>query len=73
MKKYLLAFITLIVFSCSFAQNTYLIKDKISLEVIPFVKVKPNEGNPFLADIDGIISLDQNASQLELHVLTRYR
>ena len=68
MKKYLLAFITLIVFSCSFAQNTYLIKDKISLEVIPFVKVKPNVGNPFLADIDGIISLDQNASQLELHV-----
>jgi len=56
MKKYLLAFISLIVFSSSFAQSTYLIKDKVSLEVIPFVKVKPNVGNPFLADIDGIIS-----------------
>ncbi len=68
MKKYLLAFISLIVFSSSFAQSTYLIKDKVSLEVIPFVKVKPNVGNPFLADIDGIISLDQNATLLELHV-----
>jgi hypothetical protein len=53
-----------------FGQSTYTIKDFVTQESIPFVKVKPNVGAPFLADIDGIIHVDATATSVELHSAT---
>jgi hypothetical protein len=50
----------------SFAQTTYFIKDDFTKDPIPFVKVKPNIGNPFLADIDGKITLGNGVTSIEL-------
>lgn len=47
-------FLFFLLFSlASFSQNEFFIKDQISLEPIPFVKVIPTNGDAFLADIDG--------------------
>jgi hypothetical protein len=35
--------------------QTYFVRDSFTGEAIPFVKVRPSTGDPFLADIDGAI------------------
>lgn len=50
------------------SQNTYFIKDAVTLEVIPFVKVYPQIGQPFLADIDGAFSLEDDKFPVQLKV-----
>lgn len=49
-----------------YSQQTYFIKDQFTQESIPFVKVRPNVGNPFLADIDGSFQLNVEVSTLNL-------
>jgi len=53
--------------SFTFSQQTFFVKDRTTKEPIPFVKVKPDVGSPFLADIDGIILLESAAQSIELH------
>jgi len=65
MKKILLFLLTSFVFEGLIAQQTYYIHDEND-EPIPFVKVKPDVGEPRLADIDGIFSLPENATKVEL-------
>lgn len=65
MKRSLFALFTIVSLSV-FSQNVYFIKDKSSLDAIPFVKVKPNIGNPFLVDIDGMMKLDAAVQSIEL-------
>ena len=56
-----------ILLSCSlFAQKSYVIKEQVSEEVIPFVKVFPNIGEPVLANLDGEITIANNVSELKL-------
>ena len=64
--KYALTFLLLITVLSGFSQNTYFIKDQYSKDPVPFVKVKPDIGLPFLADIDGVISLSVEATSVEL-------
>lgn len=47
------------------AQTTYIIRNDTE-QPIPFVKVRPDIGDPKLADIDGIFSLPENAIRVEL-------
>lgn len=65
MKRSLLALFTIVSFTL-FSQNTYFIKDQSSLDPIPFVKVKPDTGNPFLVDIDGMMLLNKEVTKVEL-------
>ncbi len=65
MKKLLLAYFIIGAIPLLFAQKTFFIHDENDLP-IPFVKVKPNIGDPKLADIDGIFSVNENASSVEL-------
>lgn len=62
--------LTGIIFLCFFvhSQTTYFIKDAVTLEVIPFVKVYPQNGQPFLADIDGAFSLEDEQFPAQLKV-----
>ena len=50
----------------SFSQKTYFIKDGVSNDVIPFVKVLPVNDAPFLSDIDGKIIISENIQQFTL-------
>ena len=50
------------------AQTAYLIKDAVSKESVPFAKVYPDKGSPFLADIDGLFSLPADVLSFRLHV-----
>ena len=54
------------------AQTRYFVKDADSKDALPFVKVKPDVGNPFLADIDGVIDLQTGATRINLK-LSGYR
>lgn len=51
------------------AQNTYFIKDAQNQESIPFVKVRPDIGDPFIADLDGRIEVDQNVSEIRIQYI----
>ncbi len=66
MKK--IAPIVLFVFiaTVSFSQKTYFIKNNFNGDPIPFVKVKPNIGTPFLGDIDGIIKISEGVNSIEI-------
>jgi len=43
--------------NAAYSQQTFFIKEDLTEKVIPFVKVLPENGTPFLSDIDGIISI----------------
>src|SRR5574343_568058 len=60
-------------FLCFFAidsssQTTVFIKDDFTKDPIPFLKVRPYVGEPFLADIDGKILLKGNETRLDIRV-----
>lgn len=59
------AFVTVFVF-ISNSQRAYFIKDGLSIESIPFVKVRPDVGVPFLADIDGKVVLENSVISIDL-------
>jgi hypothetical protein len=48
-------------------QKIYFIKEQAGNTPIPFVKVTPDSGIPFLADIDGMISLPEQTITIRLH------
>ena len=50
---------SLVVFQV-YSQENYFVKDAFSESSIPFVKVFPNDGEPFLADIDGAFEIQSS-------------
>lgn len=48
------------------AQTNYQIQELGSNEPIPFVKVIPNVGSPFLSDLDGFIELETSVASVQL-------
>jgi hypothetical protein len=65
MNKLLFAFFVVGAVPFLFAQRAFFIHDENDAP-IPFVKVKPNIGEPKLADIDGIFSVSESAVSVEL-------
>ena len=68
MIKSLLIVTALFSYLIIYSQTTYFVKNKFSGESIPFVKVYPSIGNPFLGDIDGILLLNESVETIKLHV-----
>src|SRR5574343_145401 len=66
--KHLLVFFLCFFAIDSFSQTTVFIKDDFTKDPIPFVKVRPDVGEPFLADIDGKILLKGNETRLDIRV-----
>lgn len=64
--KYTLAIAFSVLCTFVFCQTTIFIKDQITNEAIPFVKIRPDLGTPFLADIDGSFILQNEIKQLDL-------
>lgn len=52
----------------SLGQQTVFIKDQFTGESIPFVKVRPSAGSPFLTDIDGAFQLNPEIEWLDLRM-----
>ncbi len=48
------------------AQQTYQLKDYYSQEVIPFAKIYPSSGMPFLADLDGFFTVVDNIIEIQI-------
>ena len=59
--------ISIIISFSGFSQETFYVKDGLTEKSIPFVKVIPSNGSPFLSDIDGAINIDDNISSFLLH------
>lgn len=55
-----------------FSQTTYFVKDHSTNDLIPFVKIRPNTGPPFLADLDGSFLLQPEVSVIDIRI-TGYR
>ncbi len=64
--KITLLLITLVFFILSGYTQSYQIQELGSNEPIPFVKVIPNTGTPFLSDLDGYITLDASVISVQL-------
>ena len=63
------ALLLVVLIACSLSVNSqqlFQIQESGSNEPIPFVKVIPNIGAPFLSDLDGYITLDPNTSFVTL-------
>ena len=56
---------SLVVFQV-YSQENYFVKDAFSESSIPFVKVFPNDGEPFLADIDGAFEIQSSTTNFIL-------
>lgn len=67
MKHLLLLFLCFFAID-SFSQKTVFIKDDFTKDPIPFAKVRPDVGEPSLADIDGKILLKGNETRLDIRV-----
>ncbi|MCH2223863.1 MAG: DUF5686 family protein [Crocinitomicaceae bacterium] len=50
----------------SLGQQVFFVKDVITTESLPFVKVFPNNGSPFLSGIDGDVKLDDQVTSVRL-------
>lgn len=64
--KVLLLLLLSLISSFAIGQKTFFVADEITLDPIPFVKIIPNEGQPILADLDGIFSLEDAISSFTL-------
>jgi hypothetical protein len=64
--KHFLALILSLFALVTFSQTTIFIKDGFTKDPIPFVKVRPDVGEPSLADIDGKIILKGNETRLDI-------
>ena len=63
--QFTLVLFTLLAFQL-YGQKTYFVKDAQTEESIPFVKIYPEGGIPFLADLDGAFQLSGSTSQFTL-------
>jgi len=63
--RLLFALFFLLTFTAN-GQSTYFVKDQISEEAIPFVKVYPDNHAPFLSDLDGAFQLQENTVSFKL-------
>ena len=54
----------------TYAQTKYTVRDGVTLEPMPFVKVLPNEGAPSFTDIDGRFLLNKEATSFQLRFTT---
>ena len=64
--KVLILFISIILALKSFGQREYFIQDGATESPIPFVKVYPNQGEPFLTDLDGRFIVSEAVSSVQL-------
>lgn len=64
--KIILALFVLIAFQ-AYSQQMYFVKDAIDQQSIPFVKVYPDHGDPFIADLDGAFTLSSDVSEVRIH------
>ncbi|MGB1518406.1 MAG: hypothetical protein ACPG8K_04825, partial [Crocinitomicaceae bacterium] len=62
--KVLILFISIILALKSFGQREYFIQDGATESPIPFVKVYPNQGEPFLSDLDGRFELSDSVKSV---------
>lgn len=65
MKIYLSILISCLSF-LSFSQSRYVVRDTISGEPMPFVKVIPNTGTPQFTDIDGKFDINEGVTSIQL-------
>lgn len=63
--KFLLSLFILFSFY-SFSQHEFSVFDSETKKTIPFVKVQPEDGKPFLSDIDGRFEINENISSFTL-------
>ena len=68
MKKILLFAHMILAITWVSAQQTYFIRDRLSQEAVPFVKVYPDQGSPFLGDLDGAFSVQTGVQSVTLKV-----
>lgn len=66
MKYAIFIFLTIVFSIGANGQQRYQIQELGSNTPIPFVKVYPNSGTPFLSDLDGWISVDSSVTELRL-------
>ena len=50
----------------SYSQRSFEIRDEVLDKSVPFVKVFPDKGDPFLTDLDGRIIIGDSVSQFYL-------
>ena len=50
----------------TFSQSTFFVKEPLSEEAIPFVKVFPNDRSPFIADLNGSFQVKEATKQVTL-------
>mgnify|MGYP006136890863 FL=1 len=63
--NYILLLFSLLTFH-SFGQTRYTVLDTLSNDPMPFVKVIPNVGAPLFTDIDGHVTITDEASAIQL-------
>lgn len=62
----LITLFLIVLSTVAFGQSDYFVKDFKTEQPIPFVKVFPSEGTPFLADIDGKIEVPSEVNSIRL-------
>jgi len=67
MNKAILLFLATLSAFFATAQKNYQIQELGTDAPIPFVKVIPNVGNPFLSDLDGYIQLNPSVTSVQLN------
>jgi hypothetical protein len=66
MKQHFSLLISLLLVSISFGQRTLEVRELLSDKTIPFVKVLPDFGPPFLTDLDGRMTLGDSVQSITL-------
>jgi hypothetical protein len=66
MKKILSFILFVVITATSYSQTKYFIKNNFTSDPIPFVKITPNLGSPFLGDIDGVIIINEDVTTFEI-------
>lgn len=66
MKHHILLLISLFVASVSLGQRTLEVREFLADKTIPFVKVLPDRGAPFLTDLDGRMTLGDSVQSITL-------
>lgn len=64
--KVLITFILILITLHSFGQREYFIQDETTESPIPFAKVYPNVGAPFLTDLDGRFEVTEEVTSVQI-------
>lgn len=67
MKRILILFAVLISIQ-AFSQRQFFVREQGTSESIPFAKIFPENGSPFLSDIDGMFNLPEQVRSVEIKV-----